>query len=107
MYGRPEIHDVNELGYRLFCFDRSSSSQLPPCRDTLHLHAKRANCQAAVWQHALQPRPIVPSPDGHGWKIEDGQLVIHWLDQLPALPQLMEFICCGCKKGCKNHAVLL
>ena len=37
----------------------------------------------------------------YGWEIEDGQLV-HWLDQLLAPRQLMEFICCGCKKGCKT-----
>ena len=62
LYGRPEIRDVNKLRYKLFCSNRSSSSLLPPCRDALHVHAKRANYQAAVWQHALQPRPIVPSP---------------------------------------------
>ena len=30
------------------------------------------------------------------------KLSIHWLNQLPAPRQLMEFVSCGCKKGCKT-----
>ena len=102
MYGRPTVRDVNELPYKLFCAKGSSSPQLPPCRDALLLHARRANYQAAVWRLALEPRPHIPSPDSHGWKVEEGKLSIHWLNQLPAARQLMEFVSCGCKKGCKT-----
>ena len=48
---RTDIVDVNEIRYELFRVKDGNveSSQLPPCQDCLHLHAVRANYQAAIW----------------------------------------------------------
>ena len=53
---------VNELRYQLFCSRRGEieSHQLPPCRDCLVKHAKRANYQVAIWKRCLEKDPQVP-----------------------------------------------
>jgi len=51
-------------------------SLLPPCRDTLIMHLKRANYQTLVWLSAAQAMPDLPGPDGHGWESKDGTLQI-------------------------------
>lgn len=101
LYGRPTLLDVNEARYNLFCAKGSSTAQLPPCRDALQQHAKRANYQAAIWRRALQPWTEAPSANGHGWSIgSDNSITINWTTQLPAPQQLLELVSCSCKKGC-------
>ena len=107
LYGQPHLTDVNEARYKLFCAKGCSSSQLPPCRDALQLHIRRANFQAAVWRMALQATPKLPSPHGHGWVVKDGasgsDINIEWTTQLPAPEQLLELISCRCKRGCQSR----
>ena len=101
MDGRPALHDVNEARYKLFCAKGSSTAQLPPCKDALELHAKRANYQAAIWRRSLQPQPVVPSPNGQGWSVDSSNSIpVNWLTLLPAPQQLLELVSCSCKKGC-------
>ena len=38
------------------------SAQLPPCKDCLYQHARRANYQACIWYRSLECEPKVPSP---------------------------------------------
>ena len=71
MYGRPKLADVNECRYVTFCAKRGQSQSLPPCHDALRNHTMGADYQAAVWRHALDANPEVPSPEGHGWLITD------------------------------------
>ena len=42
-----------------------------------------------------------PSLEGHGWMIEDVQIVIDWMVGLPAPPVVMELIACKCNRVCK------
>ena len=95
--------NVNDLRYQLFRIKKGDvdSSQLPPCKDTLMLHAKRANYQACVWKRCLEQEADIPSPEGHGWMIEDGLLVIDWMKGLPAPQVVMELIACKCSRVCK------
>ena len=94
---------VNELRYQLFCAKRgeAESSQLPPCRDCLFLHAQRANFQAAIWRRCLEPKPNVPSPSEHGWTEEDGKLNILWMRSTPAPEVVLELLACKCSRVCK------
>ena len=87
-------NSVNELRYQLFCAKRgeAESSQLPPCRDCLFLHAQRANFQAAIWRRCLEPKPNVPSPSEHGWTEEDGKLNILWMRSVPAPEVVLELL---------------
>lgn len=96
-------HSVNELRYQLFCAKRgeAESSQLPPCRDCLYLHAQRANFQAAIWRRCLQAKPSVPSPTEHGWTEDDGNLAILWMRSAPAPEVVLELLACKCSRVCK------
>ena len=100
IYKYPRCSDINRARYELFCSRNRQSVQLPPTRDELRQHLKRANYQAAIWRKSLQPMPSIPSPDGNGWKVQDGKLSIHWMDQSPAPNALLELISCGCKGVC-------
>ena len=97
---------VNDLRYHLFCAKKGEieSHQLPPCRDCLVNHAKRANYQAAIWRRCLEQDPQVPSPEGKGWRIEkeDGneKLVIHWMDGQPAPEAVLDLLACNCPRKC-------
>jgi len=102
MYGQP-LQSVNEARYRLFCTKSLSEFRLPPCRDALLLHSKRACYQAAVWRKALRSKIDAPSPVNHGWAIYDGSLSLRWSTQDEAPPQLMRDYACKCKKSnCAN-----
>ena len=103
LYGSVDETFVNEMRYRMFCLRAAQSSQLPPCQDALLQHILRANYLAAIWRHLLVPRPNVPSPDGCGWKLEDGALRFHWMNQEPAPTELLELVSCGCKTGCLSR----
>ena len=43
---------------------------------------------------------MLPSPDGYGWKIVEGELVIDWTDEKPAPDSVIEMMSCKCKKPC-------
>ena len=62
----------------------------------------RANykLQAAIWRW-LQSCPQVPSPVGHEWLEEYGNLSIKWMNGEPALAVLLEFLSCFCVRSCK------
>jgi len=55
---------VNELRYDMFCAKKGdvSSGQLPPCKDALLQHTKRANYQAAICRRSLQNTLDLPEP---------------------------------------------
>ena len=92
-----------QLCCRLFCAKQGKvdSNQLPPCADCLKMHSLRANYQAAIWRRSLQSCPQVPSPVGHGWVEEDGNLSIKWMSGEPAPAVLLEFLSCSCARSCK------
>ena len=89
MYGSG-ISEINKLrflkakerfhikGTRLFSAKENADlSLLPPCSSSLCLHIDRVNYQTLVWKQSLNAYPELPSPDQHGWKIVEGQLVIN------------------------------
>ena len=92
MYGQPSYTSVNKLRYDSFsqkyqgtsgqvlsAFDGIDLSLLPPCRASLEMHAQRANYQTFIWCHAHEQFPNIPSPEGHGWKIDDeGSFDFEW-----------------------------
>ena len=106
LYGRPQAGSINTVRYELFCRGKSSSSQLPPCQDALMRHARRANHQAGIWRRSLQGSASVPLPhaDKQGWLLCDSKLDVDWLGLPPAPQSLLEFVSCGCKKGCESRA---
>ena len=60
---------------------------LPPCKMSLHMHAKRANYQARLWRLAHENIPDIPGPVGRGWaKTPDNKMVCQWF-QGDCMPQ--------------------
>ena len=103
LYNDHMCQSVNELRYKLFCKSKSlQSHQLPPTKDALENHLRRANYQSFLWKHALETE-VNQSPDGQGWQQKDGQLEIYWTNQAPAPEAVMELICCGCKGSCQTR----
>lgn len=102
LYGYANYHDVNELRYHLFCSKNVQSNKLPPCKDSLQKHVQRACYQAYIWKKALDSKPNIPSPDGNGWAMIQGELTIDWFDLLPAPAALLEFLTCSCKTKCQT-----
>ncbi|CAC5360780.1 unnamed protein product [Mytilus coruscus] len=83
-----EINNIDELRFRIFCNAKNIHCHLlPPTKDTMLKHMKRANFQAKIWKSALEHN-TVPSPNNH--------------DQPPALDALLILISCSCKAGCAN-----
>ena len=92
MYGKPTYSDINKLRFDLFSqryqsktdhvlsnYDGIDLSLLPPCRDCLHMHILRANYQALIWNSADKAYQEIPSPDGHGWKLDEiGNISFEW-----------------------------
>jgi len=101
LYDKPG-KDVNIARYKVFCGSKAESSQLPPSKDARNKHILRANYQAAIWRRATVADAQVPSPHGHGWLVEDQELVIDWMDKDPAPKSLLELVSCACKKGCNS-----
>lgn len=102
----PSTHtnNVNKLRYELFCARRGEveSSQLPPCKDCLFMHALRANYQAAIWRRSLESQPFVANPTDYGWmRDEDGKLVVNWMRGVPAPDAVIQLLSCKCVRSCK------
>lgn len=102
MYGK-NVDCVNELRHLLFQ-SRSGKvdgkNMLPPCKDSVLLHFKRANYQLNIWRRCLLPMPDTPSPDGHGWEIERDTITITWNTVQQAPNVLLEMLACECKRKC-------
>ena len=61
------------------------------------LHALRSNYQKNVHANIFEPKTDTNSQEGHGWMIEDGQLLF---DRMSG-PLVMELIVCKCNRMCK------
>ena len=67
-------------------------SLLPPCRMSLREHIKRTNYQALIWNRADQADPDIPSPDGHGWCLSEGNLEFVWCSGSPMPQELIDIL---------------
>ena len=72
---------------------------MPPNKDALSKHIQRANYQAAIYKRVCEQFPEVPSTHDRGWKVEDGDISVHWMDLPPAPDSVLEFVHCSCKKS--------
>uniref|UniRef100_UPI00358F38F6 uncharacterized protein n=1 Tax=Myxine glutinosa TaxID=7769 RepID=UPI00358F38F6 len=102
---QTDIAHVNEMRYQLFRIKNGNvdSSQLPPCMDSLKMHAVMANYQAAIWQRSLTGKPSIQSPvDSNGWPLDDeGQLIVNWTTGPIAPDAVLGFLSCKCKRICQ------
>ena len=103
LYGGKDDARINDLRYKLFCGKNPASERLPPNLDCLRKHIKRANYQTTIWCLSLEARPLVPSPNGNGWMLNNSVLSIDWMDMDPAPDALLELIVCKCQGTCKTN----
>lgn len=95
---------ADEARYLLFCQKAQNNLLLPPTSDSLLQHIKRANYQAYVWRKALMPRQDLPSPAGHGWKIDNNTLCPDLMTKPPAPASILELINCQCiRSSCTQN----
>ena len=74
---------------------------MPPNQDCLMHHIARENYQIAFHRRCLERFIDVLSAIGHGWQVEDGQLVNKWLENSLAPQSVLKSIKCK-KNGCKD-----
>ena len=97
LYGMPEENEINDARYRKFCKNKiPEPHQLPPTKDELLQHIKRANYQSLIWKRALHANPDITSPVGNGWSLSGDVLEVVWMESLPALEPALELITCDC-----------
>ena len=77
VFGHRNVSSVNAARFNIFHSTGKFDNNLPPCQNSLWLHAERANYQAAIWRQCLHININAPSPTNYGWKREDQELVIH------------------------------
>ena len=94
LYGTP-TKCVDEARYNLFC-TAASESGLPPTKDALQYHLKRANYQAGIWKRSDMAIADIPPPINHGWYLESTQLCIKWMDKPIAPPEILKTAYCRC-----------
>jgi hypothetical protein len=103
LYGK-KCQSVDLLRYEMHCAKggKVDPQALPPCLSSLRLHVTRANFQAAIWRRATIPCPEIPSPQGHGWEVdnESNEVKFVWLGSKPAPEEVLELLSCTCKRTC-------
>ncbi|KMQ81601.1 hypothetical protein RF55_25812, partial [Lasius niger] len=62
-----EFDNVNEARKELFCQKTKSMEKLPPTKDALLQHSKRAAYQAGLWCTSEHSQQHAPNPEGWGW----------------------------------------
>ena len=103
LYSRTSsLNKVNDARKHLFAYGNRKMDNIPPSRDALLQHVKRAAYQAGhIWGQALTLNPILPSPSDWGWISDtDG----HWSPIWTTLPEASkgcrELVRCNCRKSC-------
>lgn len=91
--------DVNKLRFKLFVSKSGSSQAMPPCKDALEQHVKRANYVAAVWRSASTQEIKAPSPTENGWTLTDEQYAFKWHSGNVAPPDVLKTVYCACRKS--------
>ena len=95
--------NVNEARKQLFAQKGRSFEAIPPSREALLQHAKRAAYQGGCcWGQALQPCPVIPSPSEWGWALRNGIWKPFWTVLPDMASSSRQLIRCRCKKGCRS-----
>ena len=93
------VTNLADLRWLLFSKKQTSWEKLPPTRSAFVPAIQRVNYQAMIWNQDDEAQPTIPSPIGHGWNIEDGQIV-PVLCEMPCAPDsILQLIRCSCVKN--------
>ena len=103
LYGEKDCTDIDEVRFRLYCRDLRAEDMLPPTKDSLILHIKRSNYQAAIHRRSLLQYIDAPSPVDHGWEVVDDKLKMKWMTLSPTPDGVLHLVACKCvKSSCES-----
>ncbi|KAK2554918.1 hypothetical protein P5673_023601 [Acropora cervicornis] len=91
--------DINEERAAAFRKVKKNLDSLPPTKDALHLHIRRANFQCMIWKKAKEPRPSLSSPEENGWFYKEGVLKPKLMNQEEVSASCLQLAFCGCSSG--------
>ena len=93
---------VNEARFELFARKQRPFDAIPPTRDALLQHIKRAAYQGGhVWSQLLTCNQTLPSPSNWGWvkDKDEGMWKPKWTSLPSVAASCQELLKCGCKKS--------
>ena len=67
---KTDICSLRAFRWWLFTKKQAKLQQLPPTQAALRQAVLRAHYQLLVWKKDIVPNPVLPSPEGFGWKWE-------------------------------------
>ena len=107
-YSRTSILNfVNEARMDLYFTRTQNIETIPPTKNALFLHTKRALYQSGVWSKCLEAIQNLPSPKNFGWK-DSGEVLVkwvpHWTTEAEASKECREFVKCACTTVCGSSA---
>lgn len=86
----------------LFCRKNRSVERIPPTKDALLQHTRRAVCQAGIWTSSMQTHQAIPSPQEFSWN----KLSNSWEPVWITIPEVSKACCeqikCSCKGDCSK-----
>jgi len=102
LYDRTAEHiSVNSARQHFFTQKGWQIGNIPPTRDALLQHVKRAAYQSGhVWSQTLVVAPVLPCPSEWGWNLENDEWQPLWMTLPEADKCCPELLRCGCKSGC-------
>ena len=73
--------------------------RLPPTKNALFLHTKRAMLQSNIWMNSLKASTVHGDPSEWGWKKNSfGQFTPFWSNLPAAVTLVQHFVKCFCTK---------
>lgn len=97
------ICDINEARKYFFTKKQRPLQSLPPTRESLVQHVRRAVLQGVfLWGQSLISSPNIPDPEQWGWKLNEGVYQPLWSTSPEALVACQELLSCKCKITCSQ-----
>ena len=96
------LSSVNEARMELFCHKNREMDKLPPTKDALLQHTRRAVYQTGVWTMSTQTHLVVPSPQDFAWTKVSESWVPVWMTIPEVSRSCSELVKCSCKGDCSN-----
>ena len=106
LYSRTSpLKKVNDARKQLFCHGNRQVENIPPTKEVLHQHVKRAAFQAGhIWGQSQILKPEVPLPHEWGWvKSDKDGWQPFWMVMPEASKGCHQLIKCKCKKRCTGN----
>lgn len=99
-----ESRTVNEARLELFARKQREYDFIPPTREALIQHVKRAAYPAGhVWGQTIISNPQLPDPTEWGWIREGDSWVPLWSSLPPISSSCLELTKCGCRGQCSSR----